>query len=1449
MGLIAEDLSDNDDDSVIFESHEESRLTATEELEFYPENIGIKDEVQVKDSGVIHAREYQLEMFEESLKRNIIVAMDTGTGKTQVYVLAWPEVYSRLTSFGIRAYNTLGPSLEFKQNWKSLILVKPIVWFLTPTVALCEQQARVLRSQIPAVQIKTLVGADGVETWSNVRIWDDYLKNVRIVVSTYQVLLDAVNHAFVRMDRLSLIVFDEAHNCRGKHSGAKIMDRYRVSKNAGLPIPSILGLTASPIVSSKLDTLDKIEQTLDAVCKSPSIHRDELLSVVKRPTMTHAFYTRPDEDDDYPLTKTMKSLANVYYNLDINKDPYIVRLRRDERERSQVALDRALKNQDTYVFNQVQSFWRKSVTIHRELGTWAVDYFISTSVAQFLKSIRENDSWFQGWDTQEKQYLANALQGVKISTSYPLEYGMTDSGISSKVAALIRELSHSVDGTIGIVFVREIATVAILSHILSIHPAIKDRYRVGTMIGTSNHISQKRDLGAPNKTEYAQNLKDFQDGKLNLLIATSVLEEGIDVPACNMVVCFDPPANLKTFIQRRGRARMKESKLILLMSEVTTQVEQWMELEEEMKRRYEEDRRRVQLEEMEQPEVEPFYIPETGAHLDFDQAKSHLEHFCRKLSNHQYADTRPYYIFKRTPHPLGEVPQVSATVVLPMSLPVELRRVESTGLWFTEKSASKDAAFLAYTAIYKAGFLNDNLMPLQTEITNDVESRASEIEVNEQRSPWTRIARAWGDQKELYQRRLRLVDHHGDVLCEFDATLPVPFPALPYINIIWDRYNHWKIELGQTKVISTEDLQADQSLALLDLAFRHRGWEARDTARSILHIRSPTQDIPFGELVGQKSVEEACLDGTTLIRFNKAPYLFKEWLPSLDAEFPVPESLKGEPVDIPWLLLEMWIKRKDFLHHFTQPSTSDSIKPNYIVRPARLCRVDGIHVSNVHFGMLIPSIMHMIEIHLVATELCNTILKDVGFKDISLVITAISAPSAREETNYERFEFLGDSTLKLLATATITANNPIFTEGYLDAFKTSTVSNARLCRAAVETGLDRFILKKPFTGAKWKPIYVEDVLDLNDNADDKRVMSTKTLADVVEALVGAAYEDGGIDGTDGIDKALTCLRIFIPDVQPDKQWHSLDSACKEIFNQTTMSTYLPPPLAPLEELIGYSFRNKNLLVEAATHSSFGFVDSTGNCMERLEFLGDAILDSVVVSALWKFPRNMSQGEMHLLRTACVNGDLLGFFGMEWSIEQEATQISEDKTTIETSTTLPFWKFMRHTSQDMGIAQHVAEERHAQEREAILEAIKHGSEYPWAQLFHLHIPKFFSDFFESVLGAVWVDSQSLDVCASVVEKVGILPYLRRMLAGGVDVLHPKNHLGHEAGRIAKPVEYQTEVRDAQGRDRELICRVLVGDEMIAEVGGGVSPEEVQTRAAYAAYKILVKRREEGGGVGK
>ena len=40
-------------------------------------------------------------------------------------------------------------------------------------------------------------------------LWDAVLQNVKVVVSTYQILLDALSHAFVRMESISLIVFDE----------------------------------------------------------------------------------------------------------------------------------------------------------------------------------------------------------------------------------------------------------------------------------------------------------------------------------------------------------------------------------------------------------------------------------------------------------------------------------------------------------------------------------------------------------------------------------------------------------------------------------------------------------------------------------------------------------------------------------------------------------------------------------------------------------------------------------------------------------------------------------------------------------------------------------------------------------------------------------------------------------------------------------------------------------------------------------------------------------------------------------------------------------------------------------------------------------------------------------------------------------------------------------------
>ena len=54
-----------------------------------------------------------------------------------------------------------------------------------------------------------LIGADDLDSWSEQSIWDAALHNIRIVVSTPDVLADAMGHGFVKISRLSLLIFDE----------------------------------------------------------------------------------------------------------------------------------------------------------------------------------------------------------------------------------------------------------------------------------------------------------------------------------------------------------------------------------------------------------------------------------------------------------------------------------------------------------------------------------------------------------------------------------------------------------------------------------------------------------------------------------------------------------------------------------------------------------------------------------------------------------------------------------------------------------------------------------------------------------------------------------------------------------------------------------------------------------------------------------------------------------------------------------------------------------------------------------------------------------------------------------------------------------------------------------------------------------------------------------------
>ena len=88
-------------------------------------------------------------------------------------------------------------------------------------------------------------------------------------------------------------------------------------------------------------------------------------------------------------------------------------------------------------------------------------------------------------------------------------------------------------------------------------------------------------------------------------------------------------------------------------------------------------------------------------------------------------------------------------------------------------------------------------------------------------------------------------------------------------------------------------------------------------------------------------------------------------------------------------------------------------------------------------------------------------------------------------------------------------------------------------------------------------------------------------------------------------------------------------------------------LEALEEIIGYSFKNKELLNRALTHSSFANEEDPGYDNERLEFLGDAVLDMVISNKLFKELKDSREGDLTKLRAAVV-------------CEKSLAKISKDK---------------------------------------------------------------------------------------------------------------------------------------------------------------------------------------------
>ena len=118
-----------------------------------------------------------------------------------------------------------------------------------------------------------------------------------------------------------------------------------------------------------------------------------------------------------------------------------------------------------------------------------------------------------------------------------------------------------------IVFVKTRVSVKLLSVLLTTHSVTKNILRIETFVDTSNHhvrVSNISDL--INISEQKKTLNDLRNRIKSLIIATSVCKKDIDIISRNVVICFESSSNLKSFVQRRERARSTKFKYVIMFS-------------------------------------------------------------------------------------------------------------------------------------------------------------------------------------------------------------------------------------------------------------------------------------------------------------------------------------------------------------------------------------------------------------------------------------------------------------------------------------------------------------------------------------------------------------------------------------------------------------------------------------------------------------------------------------------------------------------------------------------------------------------------------------------------------------------------------------------------------------------------------------------------------------------
>ena len=417
------------------------------------------------------------------------------------------------------------------------------------------QQAKVVRNNLDVV-VGEFKGDSKIDNWDE-QTWLRKFEEDHVLVMTAQIFVNILSAGFIPLDKINLVIFDECHHATKDHPYSQVMRFFNVLPESD-QLPRVLGLTAALIQgkcrASDVETrITQLEKTLQ--CRAQT--SQDLMTVQKyatRPEEHLIIFNSAQDDQRFNVfTKPIQFLAEFPKKsksptYDFVKDLLVDCNQVLEEVGSSILYEHYIEQ----CLNSVESYRRRT-------NLYPVDQALVNLCNTHLKMFKQQYKGRSGvFVTSKVKRLLQILEDFGIKNG---ESSENNSSVPSK------------DRLCGIIFVQQRSTALALAQMLKLFAGKKLELRYikcthivghGATQSQNGPIAKMADMTTAKQQEV---LSQFRSHKINLLVSTSVVEEGLDVPQCNLVIRYSLPDDVCSYLQSRGRARASNSQYIMMVDD------------------------------------------------------------------------------------------------------------------------------------------------------------------------------------------------------------------------------------------------------------------------------------------------------------------------------------------------------------------------------------------------------------------------------------------------------------------------------------------------------------------------------------------------------------------------------------------------------------------------------------------------------------------------------------------------------------------------------------------------------------------------------------------------------------------------------------------------------------------------------------------------------------------